>query len=394
MDDLYDEFGNYLGGSEEDSSSEQEQQQEQVQEPFEHDDDNEQEVVPADFDVNNKSQIVLHEDKKYYPSATEVYGEEVEILVHEEDTQPLTKPTIEPEKETLRFKHEKDLPVTIYNKEYLADMMGCVELIRNVALVGHLHHGKTSFMDMIISHTHDMHWHVDENVRYTDVHMLERERGLSIKSMPMTVLLPTMKHKNYLFNFMDTPGHVNFSDEVTAGLRIADGAILVVDAVEGVLANTERLITYMSNHKIPFTLCINKVDRLILELKLPPQDCFFKIKHTIEQVNNILTKLDGTRLSPEMGNVCFAAPQMNWCFTLRSFAQMYALHTDSDFDIDNFARRLWGDVYFDPESRTFKKQTGGLKRSFTYFILEPLYKLFGQVTIIIDVGYRRITTGS
>jgi U5 small nuclear ribonucleoprotein component len=381
MDQLYDEFGNYLG---EDSDQEDEQIFDEEEEELKDNQQDSQLVIPVeDENLNSKNQIVLHEDKKYYPSATEVYGEDVEILVHEEDTQPLTKPIIEPEKEPLRFKHEKDLPVTIYNKEYLVDMMGCVDLIRNVAIVGHLHHGKTAFMDMIISHTHDMHWQVDDSVRYTDVHMLERERGLSIKSMPMTVLLPTSKHKHYLFNFMDTPGHVNFSDEVSAGLRIADGALLVVDAVEGVMANTERLISYMANHKVPFTLCINKVDRLILELKLPPQDCFFKIKHTIEQVNNILTKINGTRLSPEMGNVCFAAPQMNWCFTLTSFARMYAQHSDAEFDIEHFARRLWGDVYFDPETRTFKKQTGGLKRSFVYFVLEPLYKLFGQVSYLL-----------
>jgi 116 kDa U5 small nuclear ribonucleoprotein component len=358
-DDLYDEFGNYLGGEEEEEEEEY-QHEEQEQEDEEQGDNDQQMALPEE--LNTKNQIVLHEDKKYYPSATEVYGQDVEILVHEEDTQPLTKPIIEPPKEKLRFKHEKDLPVTIYNKEYLVDMMDHVDLIRNICLVGHLHHGKTAFMDMIISHTHDMHWQVDEGVRYTDVHMLERERGLSIKSMPMTVLLPTIKHKNFLFNFMDTPGHVNFSDEVVAGLRIADGALLIVDAVEGVMANTERLIAYMVNHKIPFTLCINKVDRLILELKLPPQDCFFKIKHTIEQVNNILSKLDGSRLSPEMGNVCFATPQMNWCFTLKSFAKMYAVHTESGFDVDEFARRLWGDVYFDPETRTFKKQIGSLKR--------------------------------
>jgi U5 small nuclear ribonucleoprotein component len=89
------------------------------------------------------------------------------------------------------------------------------------------------------------------------------------------------------------------------------------------MAHTERLIKQMVSQKIPFVLVVNKIDRLILELKLPPQDAYFKLKHTIEEVNNVLSKISDIRLSPEKGNVAFACPQMGWCFTLKSFAKMY-----------------------------------------------------------------------
>ena len=62
---------------------------------------------------------------------------------------------------------------------------------------------------------------------------------------------------------MDTPGHVNFSDEVTAALRLSDGCVLFVDAAEGVMLNTERLIKHAILEKVPITLCINKIDRLV-----------------------------------------------------------------------------------------------------------------------------------
>jgi 116 kDa U5 small nuclear ribonucleoprotein component len=94
-------------------------------------------------------------------------------------------------------------------------------------------------MDLLVSQTHnDMDWALAKQQRYTDIHPLERDRGLSIKSMPMSLVLPNLSGKSHLFHLMDTPGHVNFSDEVTAAIRIADGAILVVDAIEGVFIFT------------------------------------------------------------------------------------------------------------------------------------------------------------
>lgn len=80
------------------------------------------------------------------------------------------------------------------------------DLIRNIAVVGHLHHGKTSFVDMLISETHDIPINVDQPERYTDTHILERERGVSIKSMPVTLVMQDIKEKSYLLNILDTPG--------------------------------------------------------------------------------------------------------------------------------------------------------------------------------------------
>ncbi|VDP01014.1 unnamed protein product, partial [Schistosoma mattheei] len=86
--------------------------------------------------------VILHEDKKYYPSALEVYGPEVETLVQEEDAQPLTQPLIEPVRRKKFAYTEASIPTTTYDPEFLADLMDCPELIRNVVLCGHLHHGK------------------------------------------------------------------------------------------------------------------------------------------------------------------------------------------------------------------------------------------------------------
>eukprot|EP00842_Homolaphlyctis_polyrhiza_P004068 jgi/Hompol1/4662/HPOL_003823-RA len=394
---LYDEFGNYIGpdiGDEDDdddnvfaASSFAVQAAASRNADDDDDEDDGQRhggsgVAGMELDEVPQTQIVLHEDKKYYPTAEEVFGEGVEALVQEEDAQPLTVPIIAPQRIKKTFIHEKDLPQTTFKKEYLTDLTQFPELIRNIAVVGHLHHGKTSFIDTLVAETHDdLAWNTSKYERYTDVHEIERVRGLSIKAMPVSLILQNLKGKSHLLNLIDAPGHVNFSDEATAAIRVADGAVLVVDAIEGVMANTRRMVEQLLFEKLPFVLVVNKVDRLILELKLPPSDAYFKLLHTIEEVNSLMGEGSPHRVSPELGNVCFASSLGGWSFTLQSFARMYAEHSAESFDSDEFARRLWGNIYFDPDRRRFcRKPTPEVSsKTFVHFIMEPLYKLYSQV---------------
>lgn len=89
-------------------------------------------------------------------------------------------------------------------------------------------------------------------------------------------------------NVLDTPGHVNFSDEVTAAIRLCDGVILFVDAAEGIMMGTDRLLKHAIQEGLAITVCINKIDRLALELKLPPQDAYYKIKYLLDEINSLI----------------------------------------------------------------------------------------------------------
>ena len=94
--------------------------------------------------------------------------------------------------------------------------------------------------------------------------------------------------KSHLVHLIDTPGHVNFIDEVAAAVRLVDGVIIVVDVVEGVMANTEAAIKHAMQEGVALTLVLNKIDRLILELRMPPADAYYKIRHTLEEVNTFI----------------------------------------------------------------------------------------------------------
>lgn len=104
----------------------------------------------------------------------------------------------------------------------------------------------------------------------------------------MSLLLPNSKDKSYLLNLYDTPGHVNFLDEVSCALRASDAILLVVDAIEGVMMTTEILIKAAIKERMPIIVMINKLDRLIIELKLPPSDAYLKIKHILDEINIII----------------------------------------------------------------------------------------------------------
>ncbi|KAI9669440.1 MAG: hypothetical protein M1831_000477 [Alyxoria varia] len=396
MDDLYDEFGNYIGDVE---GSEEESQDGQTGDQYLDADDeddvqadlHDQQLMEVD-DEGPSNAVTLHEDKQYYPTAQQVYGSGVETIVQEEDTQSLAQPIIEPVKEKKFTVEETDLPPVFFNRGFMTDLMNFPDQIRNIALAGHLHHGKTAFMDMLVTQTHDVSEKLekrmgrkrDEQLRYTDVLHIERERGLSVKTAPMSLLLETTKGKSHLFNILDTPGHVDFADEVAASLRLTDGVVLVVDVVEGVQTSTEQIVKHAILEDLPLVLVINKMDRLILELKLPPTDAYFKLKHVVEEVNTLIENtIPGhgakRRISPEMGNVAFACSTMDWVFTLPSFAKMYSDSFDGINPAD-LARRLWGDIYYNPSSRKFtrKAKEERSKRSFVHFVMEPIYKLYSH----------------
>ena len=102
---------------------------------------------------------------------------------------------------------------------------------------------------------------------------------------------------------------------------LSDGIVLFVDASEGVMLNTERLIKHAVQERLAITLCINKIDRLMLELKLPPQDAYYKLRHIVDEINGLLslyTEEENVEiLSPLLGNVCFASSKYSICFTLK-----------------------------------------------------------------------------
>lgn len=175
----------------------------------------------------------MHEDKKYYPEADEVYPG-VKTVTLDEDAQDLNEPIIKPIKQKNFSVLQKELPSVspqsipyifffnrkiyftqlTYSGEFLTSLMNSPPLIRNIALVGQFHHGKTVFVDTLVMATETAEWDPSKERRYADTRKDEQERQLSIKSTPISLVLENLRGKSYLLNVLDCPGHINFSDEV------------------------------------------------------------------------------------------------------------------------------------------------------------------------------------
>ncbi|KAH8084992.1 GTPase [Aureococcus anophagefferens] len=393
----YDEFGNLIGGDSDDES-----EGEAAPAAYGDASAGDGQVVAMEEDEVGERAVVLHEDKQYYPDAADVYPG-----ADRRARRGRSRRGADPQARgcggfsTLDHSAPGEKSYTV---DFMRGLMERPELIRNVALLGNLHCGKTTLTDVFVQHAHRVEWDPSKEFKFSDTRKDEQERQLSIKCAPVSMVLPDSRGKHYMVHLVDCPGHVGFNDEVTAALRAVDGAVIVVDAVEGVMASTERLIKHAIEARVGLTLVINKVDRLILELKLPPTDAYFKLVHTVDDVNACVAECWGAardrlrlgdeqppRLSPTKGDVCFASAQHCWCFTLESFARVYgedaARKGSGGVDAKALGKRLWGDVYFDSSTRKFGRAppppTGAkqkrCQRSFVEFVLEPLYKIYAHV---------------
>jgi len=265
--------------------------------------------------------------------------------------------------------------------------------IRNMSVIAHVDHGKSTLSDSLVAAAGIIAIADAGNTRILDTRQDEKERGITIKStgislyfnLPEKYPLPeNAEGREFLINLIDSPGHVDFSSEVTAALRVTDGGLVVVDMVEGVCVQTETVLRQALAERIRPVLTINKVDRGYLELFLAPEDLYQNFVKVIENTNVIIATYKDELLGectvfPEQGSVAFSSGYQGWAFTLTKFAHIYS--QKFGVDVKKMVERLWGDNYFDAETKKWigkNVSASGkpLLRAFCKFILEPIGNVF------------------
>ncbi|AOW00919.1 P-loop containing nucleoside triphosphate hydrolase protein [Yarrowia lipolytica] len=285
-----------------------------------------------------------------------------------------------------------------FTVDQMRALMDKVTNVRNMSVIAHVDHGKSTLTDSLVQNAGIISAAKAGEARFTDTRKDEQERGITIKSTAISLYAQLSDDyvsqidqktvgNEFLINLIDSPGHVDFSSEVTAALRVTDGALVVVDCIEGVCVQTETVLRQALAERIKPVCVINKVDRALLELQCTKEDLYKTFSRTVESVNVIIaTYFDKTlgncQVYPENGTVAFASGLHGWAFTIRQFAVRYA----KKFGVDQkkMMQRLWGDNFFNPKTKKWshksKDENGNeLERGFNMFVLDPIFTIFNAI---------------
>ncbi|MEM0382662.1 MAG: elongation factor EF-2 [Candidatus Anstonellales archaeon] len=226
-------------------------------------------------------------------------------------------------------------------KEYVVEevvkIMSNIENVRNIAIIAHVDHGKSTLTDSLVARAGLISKELAGEQRILDFEELEQKRGITIKAANISLGF-NFRGKDYVINLIDTPGHVDFGGHVTRALRAVDGVILVVDSVEGVMPQTETVLRQALKERAKPVVFINKVDRLINELKLDPKQMMDRIGKIISNINKIIDSAappefkSSWKVSVEAGTVAIGSAFNKWALSLPylkekgiSFQKLYEL---------------------------------------------------------------------
>lgn len=296
----------------------------------------------------------------------------------------------------------------VVNLADLIKLQKSVERVRNICILAHVDHGKTTLADSLVASNGIISQRMAGKLRYLDNRPDEQERGITMKSSSISLHYRSERNsEDYLVNLIDSPGHVDFSSEVSTAIRLCDGAIVVVDVVEGVCPQTRACLQQIYNAKMKPVLVLNKIDRLIMEKQLTPLDAYFHISQVLEQVNaalgsifasdvlrnedlsekdnyeSALQRSDDSSLYfiPAAGNVVFCSAYDGWAFGVHEFALTYADRLQ--MSAEQLAQVLWGDFYYNNKKKCALPgaQEKAKKPMFVQIVLENIWNLYDIIAI-------------
>ncbi len=212
--------------------------------------------------------------------------------------------------------------------EKVTRLMPQRDRIRNIGIIAHIDHGKTTTADTLLAGCGMLSEEKAGKQLYLDSEKVEQERQMTVKSSNVNMVYERKEGDEYLINLIDTPGHVDFGGHVTRAIRAIDGAIVVMDSVEGVMPQTEMVLKQALRDKVKPILYINKIDRLITEMRFTPEQMQQHLTKLIIQINSFIKDLapaefkDKWQVSIQNNTVAFGASRENWALSIKRMKEI------------------------------------------------------------------------
>lgn len=272
------------------------------------------------------------------------------------------------------------------NKEQIDKLLSRPDHIYNFCILAHVDHGKTTLCDHLLATNGIISRELAGEIRYMDCLPAERDRNITMKTSAVSLLAQKDKELYYM-TVVDSPGHVDFEAEVSNAVRLSDGCIILVDAVEGVCVQTELVLRVAMRENLAAILVINKIDRLFVELGMDPQTAELHLQQLLTEVN-AATMLEDPPFDPLLGNVIFASCQGKWGVCVPKIASQWGKKLGMSEEVAG--PLFWGNFYYDMKRKVvIKKQP--TPSSLTFFaqaILSPIWKAYNELEDVETLAKR------
>ncbi|KCV72753.1 hypothetical protein H696_00332 [Fonticula alba] len=258
--------------------------------------------------------------------------------------------------------------MSMVTKDQLAGLQAQPDRIRNICILAHIDHGKTTLSDSLLASNGIISARMAGKLRFLDDRPDEQQRGITMMSSAISLLFRRAPEDEYLINLVDSPGHVDFNSEVSTAVRLCDGGLVLIDAVEGVSTQTFTVLRQAWVEQVKPILVLNKIDRLILELQMTPDEAHYHLQRLVEQANAVMGMLFRGDLA-----------------AIDDFARIYSGMLG--INVDLLRRTLWGDWYLDSKKKRVvgRSQAGNrLKPMFVNFVLENLWAVYNASIVSYD----------
>jgi ribosome assembly protein 1 len=295
------------------------------------------------------------------------------------------------------------------SKALIEPVLAHPKRIRNVCILAHVDHGKTTLTDTLLASNGIISFKQAGRLRYMDSREDEQQRGITMQASAITLLYDAPvtpdRLERHAINLIDSPGHVDFSPQVVTAARLCDGCLVLVDAVEGVCTQTLAVLRQARRERLTPCLVINKIDRLVTELRMSTTDAANWLHRLLEQVNavqatikvddfdeamvgdcadNVSEESEPQQFDPLKGNVIFASSTDGWACTVEHFVQLYSKKLE--MKAEALRQTLWGEFYYDAKAKKVLRKKGaeaaGLtKPMFAQFVLDAIWAVYESTVL-------------